>query len=146
MSSARARQSLRLILLLAVCLPLAMLLALAVGSVSLNFSELAGTIVGGESNHANMIVSQIRLPRVLLAGLVGAMLGISGAAMQGMFRNPLADPSLIGVTAGAALGASLVIAVGGSWLAAAVSAQRAAGSGRRAAGSRARPRGSRPTL
>ncbi len=117
MSSVRAQQSRRLILLLAIGLPLAMLLALAVGSVSLSMVELGGTIVGAESNRASMIVSQIRLPRVILAGLVGAMLGISGAAMQGMFRNPLADPSLIGVTAGAALGASLVIALSGTWLA-----------------------------
>lgn len=63
-----------------------------------------------------MIVGQIRLPRVLLAALMGAILGMSGAAMQGLFRNPLADPSLIGVTAGASLGAALIIVSGGSLL------------------------------
>lgn len=52
------------------------------------------------------------MPRVLLAAVMGAGLGMSGAAMQGLFRNPLADPSLIGVTAGASLGASLVIVLG----------------------------------
>jgi len=55
------------------------------------------------------IVFQIRIPRVLLAAAIGCILALSGAAMQGLFRNPLADPSLIGVTAGASLGASLMI-------------------------------------
>jgi iron complex transport system permease protein len=58
---------------------------------------------------ATTIVFDIRLPRLLLSGLTGAVLGVSGAAMQGLFRNPLADPSLIGVTAGASLGASVAI-------------------------------------
>lgn len=58
------------------------------------------------------IVTMIRLPRLLLALLVGAALGVSGAALQGLFRNPLADPGLIGVSAGAALGAVCVIVLG----------------------------------
>ncbi len=56
-----------------------------------------------------LILSALRLPRMLLAALVGACLALCGGAMQGLFRNPLADPSLIGVSAGASLGASLVI-------------------------------------
>lgn len=58
------------------------------------------------------IVTVIRLPRMLLALMVGAALAVSGAAMQGLFRNPLADPGLIGVSAGAALGAVSVIVLG----------------------------------
>ena len=58
------------------------------------------------------IVWQIRLPRVILGALVGAMLAGGGAAYQGVFRNPLADPYLLGVAAGAGLGATLII-VGG---------------------------------
>lgn len=54
----------------------------------------------------------IRLPRVLLALLVGAVLGVSGAAMQGLFRNPLADPSLIGLTHSGALAATMVVVIG----------------------------------
>lgn len=54
----------------------------------------------------------IRLPRVVLGLLVGAGLGISGAAMQGLFRNPLADPSLIGISSGAALAATMVVIIG----------------------------------
>lgn len=60
------------------------------------------------------VLLQIRVPRVVLAMLVGASLAVSGAAMQGLFRNPLADPTLIGVSAGAALGAVTVIVLGSS--------------------------------
>jgi iron complex transport system permease protein len=59
-----------------------------------------------------LVVLQIRLPRILVAGTVGAALGLSGALMQGLFRNPLADPGLVGVSAGAALGAGLAIVFG----------------------------------
>lgn len=66
---------------------------------------------------ADQIIWQIRLPRVLLAALVGATLAGTGTAYQGVFRNPLAEPYLIGVAAGAALGATLVFVspFGGSW-------------------------------
>ncbi len=60
------------------------------------------------------IIWQIRLPRVVLGALVGAMLSGGGAAYQGVFRNPLADPYLLGVAAGAGLGATAVIISGGS--------------------------------
>jgi len=60
------------------------------------------------------VLLQIRAPRVLMAILVGAALATSGAAMQGLFRNPLADPALIGVSAGAALAAVSVIVLGSS--------------------------------
>ncbi len=93
-------------------LPLALLAALALGSVSLGFGDSLGALLpAADADRAAAIVGQIRLPRALMAALVGAMLGISGAAMQGIFRNPLADPSLIGVTAGASLGASAMIAL-----------------------------------
>ena len=58
------------------------------------------------------IVWQLRLPRILLAGLVGGALAISGAAFQGLLRNPLATPSLIGVSSGAGLGATVVLVTG----------------------------------
>lgn len=60
------------------------------------------------------ILGVVRAPRVLMAALVGAGLGVAGAAMQGLFRNPLADPGLIGVSAGAALAAVAAIVLGGS--------------------------------
>ncbi|MCL2374871.1 MAG: iron ABC transporter permease, partial [Treponema sp.] len=62
---------------------------------------------------AAALIFQIRLPRLFLAALVGASLGIAGAAFQGLFRNPLADPYIIGASSGAALGAALAVTVGG---------------------------------
>ncbi|SOC82285.1 iron complex transport system permease protein [Ensifer adhaerens] len=61
-----------------------------------------------------LIVEQIRLPRVVMGLLVGAALAVSGAVMQGIFRNPLADPGLAGVSAGAGLGAAVMIVLGGA--------------------------------
>jgi len=116
----RQQRARRLLVVLLLLLPAALLAALALGSVSLGAGESAralGQLLQADTpDRAAVIIGQIRLPRALLAALVGSMLGISGAAMQGIFRNPLADPSLIGVTAGAALGASLVIAGAGSWI------------------------------
>ncbi|WP_019173335.1 FecCD family ABC transporter permease [Pseudaminobacter salicylatoxidans] len=63
-----------------------------------------------------IIVYYIRLPRVVLGVLIGAALAVSGAVMQGLFRNPLADPGLVGVSAGAGLGAIVVIVLGGTFL------------------------------
>ena len=60
------------------------------------------------------VVSSIRLPRIALALIVGAALGVSGAVMQGLFRNPMADPGIIGVSTGGALGAVVAIATGAS--------------------------------
>lgn len=103
--------------MLAALLPLALLTGLANGAISLGPGQLlAALLAGADGGQAAMIVQQIRLPRVLLAAVMGATLAMSGAAMQGLFRNPLADPSLIGVTAGASLGASLLIVLGGGLL------------------------------
>jgi len=62
---------------------------------------------------ASVLIFQIRLPRLFLAALVGASLGIAGAAFQGLFRNSLADPYIIGASSGAALGAALAVTLGG---------------------------------
>jgi iron complex transport system permease protein len=99
---------------LALLLPLATLLSLATGTVTMTWSTLWQALAdlfddGDLSNQAAMIIFNIRLPRSLLALCVGAILATSGAVMQGLFRNPLADPSLIGVSSGASAGASLVI-------------------------------------
>ena len=59
-----------------------------------------------------VVVQELRLPRVVVGMLVGAVLALAGAAMQGLFRNPLAEPGLVGVASGAALGAALVIVLG----------------------------------
>lgn len=115
------RQRARLLLgILAAALPLCILLGLASGAVHLSPREvltgLLAPLGDAPPDQAGLIIAHIRLPRVLLAALMGAVLAMSGAAMQGLFRNPLADPSLIGVTAGASLGAALVIVMGGGLL------------------------------
>jgi iron complex transport system permease protein len=69
-----------------------------------------------EQQPFSAIIIGIRLPRVIMAVLIGATLAISGAALQGLFRNPLADPTLIGVSSGSALSAASVIILGGSFL------------------------------
>ena len=109
--------------LLAACAVLAgaALLAVLVGPVRLDpgavLVELAGRLpwvdtTSGLSEQEAAILWQLRLPRVVLGGLVGAMLALAGAAYQGVFRNPLADPYLLGAAAGAGLGATLAIAYG----------------------------------
>lgn len=94
------------------------LLSLALGPVSLAFEHVLkslGYLLGiyteadPAQQQANLIIGQIRLPRTLLGLAVGAVLALSGVAMQGLFRNPLADPGLIGVSSGAALGAAVAI-------------------------------------
>ncbi|TVR50774.1 MAG: iron ABC transporter permease [Puniceicoccaceae bacterium] len=93
--------------LLAVLLLVAAGLCLAVGPVSLAPATLLQGLVGRVSALdpiEQSVLYSIRLPRVAAGILVGAVLGVCGAAMQGLFRNPLADPGLIGVTAGAAFG------------------------------------------
>lgn len=89
-------------------------LALTVGSVKVPFTTVWEVlfshmpffnIEGDWSATTDMIITGIRLPRILMAGAVGTALGVAGATYQGLFRNPLADPYLIGVAQGAALGA-----------------------------------------
>ncbi|MFT8852017.1 MAG: iron ABC transporter permease [Acetobacter malorum] len=71
----------------------------------------------GAGNIADRVVlTQIRGPRVVMAGLTGAALAVAGAVMQGLFRNPLADPGLIGVSSGAALTTACMLVLGGAWL------------------------------
>lgn len=100
---------------LGIALVASLLGAVLFGAVSLSLSQVWAALTGSSDAGAGteLIVWQIRLPRALLTALVGALLAIGGAAMQGLFRNPLADPSLIGVTAGASAGASVAIVVGG---------------------------------
>jgi iron complex transport system permease protein len=92
---------------------LAIVLSIAIGSVFLSPSEIWSTLIGRGAEISNSILWKIRLPRTVLVILTGAALGVSGASYQGLFRNPLADPYLIGVASGAGLGA--VIAMTFQW-------------------------------
>ena len=87
-------------------------LSLSMGSTQV--SVISGLLdwVNNELSSEALIVGEIRLPRTLLALAVGAALGLSGAALQGLLRNPLADPSLVGASQGAALGAASVFYFG----------------------------------
>lgn len=90
---------------------LALLLSLAIGSVFLSPQELWQTLMGRGTEISTSILWRIRLPRTILIALTGAALGGSGATYQGLFRNPLADPFLIGVASGAGLGAVIAMSV-----------------------------------
>ncbi len=96
---------------LAVTIAVLLLVLMAFGDVTLDGTAWVGALLHPHSLGAE-IVWGIRLPRNLTAVGVGAMLGMSGAMMQGLLRNPLAEPGLLGVSAGAGLGASLAIVFG----------------------------------
>ena len=91
---------------------LAFVASLLVGPAAIGLPELIGGLLGGELETTVLIVREVRLPRALLAVLIGATLGLSGAALQGFLRNPLAEPGLIGVSASAALGAVVTFYTG----------------------------------
>jgi len=104
-----------LLILLGGLLPLSLLCGLILGpQIILPFELLSSGDASVVSDR--LIIEQIRLPRTLMAALVGAALAVAGVMMQGLFRNPLADPSLIGVSSGASAGASFVIVLGAGWL------------------------------
>ncbi len=88
------------------------LLSLGLGAAPLSLHEVIAGLFGSGPEPHRLIVQQIRLPRVLLAWLLGLALGMSGAALQGLLRNPLAEPGLLGISASAGLGAVLSLYFG----------------------------------
>ena len=107
--------------ILSIALVVSLILSVGIGPMQISMKEslavvLANTgLVDSQASLAvTSIIESIRLPRSLLAMLVGAALAVCGAAMQGLFRNPLADPGLIGVTGGASLAAVTLIVLGGT--------------------------------
>lgn len=107
-------QHLKVMILLMIALVIAVLFALLMGKFPLSLSDLWQVIVARISGNPligslDTVVWQLRLPRILAAMLVGASLAVAGAAYQGMFRNPLVSPDILGVSAGAGLGAILAI-------------------------------------
>lgn len=109
---------------LALAMVVALVVSAGMGAVSVSPHETLGIIAHhlglnlgiGYDSRADAVIWSIRLPRVVLAALVGAALATSGAALQGMFRNPLADPGFIGVSSGASLAAVSAISLGIGWL------------------------------
>ncbi len=96
---------------LGLALVVALILAIAIGTISVPISAIVDAFRGGQSTPA-VVVRSLRVPRVILASLVGAGLGMSGAALQGTMRNPLAEPYLLGVSGGAAVGAVIATVLG----------------------------------
>ena len=95
------------------------LTSLSLGPVNIPAGRVAaialaffGFDVGGFGRTEQLVIEQIRLPRIIVGASVGAALGVAGATLQGLFRNPMADPGIIGVSAGGALGAVVAIAMG----------------------------------
>jgi iron complex transport system permease protein len=105
----------RTVVTVALCAGVAVLtlVSLGVGPVKLSPVAVVEALFGGGSEVQRIIVQDIRLPRAILGLAIGAILGLSGAALQGLLRNPLASPSLFGAPQAAAFGAVLVIALGG---------------------------------
>ena len=98
------------------------IVSIGVGPISIPWHRAVALLFGQAGDDAlvprdALVILNVRLPRTLLGIAVGAALAVSGAVMQGLFRNPLADPGLIGVSSGAALAAAVVIVVGDRYLA-----------------------------
>lgn len=107
--------------ILASVLVMAILVAISQGAFQIDFYEVLTPIFGKDEavdEISRNVLFNIRLPRVALAVMAGAVLGLTGAVMQALFRNPLAEPSLVGLSSGASLGAvaAIVLTTGGFFL------------------------------
>lgn len=113
-SGARARTVTVFVALTLVCAGMAVA-TVVLGSVAIPLGEVLGAVTGGEAEPRwATIVGQVRVPRALTAMLAGAALGVGGLQMQTLFRNPLADPYILGLSAGASLGVAIVVLTVGS--------------------------------
>jgi iron complex transport system permease protein len=117
MTNARRTSLPAVAVFLVALLTITTLLSLATGAFRISLSDLFGIIGDGPSRDSSEAVAhnvfwQVRLPRIVLAIIVGASLAVAGVIMQGIFRNPLAEPATVGVSAGAAVGAVIAIIVG----------------------------------
>ncbi len=97
---------------LALALGILFVLSLGFGPADISMIDALAALAGSGPEPTRVIVMELRLPRALLGTMVGATLGLSGAALQGFLRNPLAEPGLIGVSSTAALGAVLTLYTG----------------------------------
>lgn len=118
----------RINLMLAVALVIALLLAVTLGEVALTGAQYFQAFRDPGSG-PGLILWQVRAPRAVCAVVVGAALGLSGALMQGLLRNPLAEPGVLGVSATASLGGALVLVAGAGMVAGAVELASMAGAG-----------------
>lgn len=86
--------------------------SLLIGPAAIGLQDSLSALLLGQGDATVLVMREIRLPRAILGAMIGASLGLSGAALQGYLRNPLAEPGLIGVSASAALGAVIAIYTG----------------------------------
>ncbi|KGA97168.1 iron ABC transporter permease [Alkalihalobacillus alcalophilus ATCC 27647 = CGMCC 1.3604] len=107
----RSRRRKGLIIFAPLLLIIVSLFGLTYGSVSVPFTEIWRVLTGNEPSIYQTILVDLRLPRILIGLLVGACLAVAGCILQGVMRNPLADPGIIGVTAGGGLMASMTMLV-----------------------------------
>jgi iron complex transport system permease protein len=102
-----------LLLLFSFCLlVISMVVSAAVGAVDISLAKIIDIILGGGSQTEKAILLQLRLPRVIEAAVVGLGLSVVGTFFQGLLRNPMADPYVLGVSSGAAFGATIAITLG----------------------------------
>ena len=106
-------KQLTILFFLFLILIISVILSIKYGALKIDILEI---ITDNKTTLNEVVFLEVRLPRVLLSCFVGASLGLTGASLQGLFRNPLADPGLIGVSAGAALGATFSIVIGSSFV------------------------------
>ena len=113
MSRADGRAGRRLTIIALLCLLCmgAFIFSLGMGALPLSLSEIVSALFRESSGVHYQIITNIRLPRTLVAGLVGASLSLSGCILQGIMRNPLASPHLIGISAGAGLAGIFILIV-----------------------------------
>jgi iron complex transport system permease protein len=114
-ASPAAQQRVRyagLIAALFVLTGLLFVVSLSIGYAPLDLGQAVGDLLNGRATLASLVLTELRVPRALLGALVGFSLGITGAALQGLLRNPLADPGVTGISGAAALGAVIVFYFG----------------------------------
>lgn len=116
---ARSRRPVAMAIALTIALLVSLLLSVSFGAVSLSPRELMSGLAGSGDPAHELILWDLRIPRSLLAVLVGGALALAGATFQALLRNPLAEPYILGISGGAAVGAVLVLSLGiatvGSW-------------------------------
>ncbi|MPW24945.1 iron chelate uptake ABC transporter family permease subunit [Alkalibaculum sp. M08DMB] len=100
-----------IIVIIALLLVFGFILGNAKGTISLNVERIFEVIMNDDGSSDRMVIWNIRLPRMILAALVGCNLALSGAILQGVMKNPLADPSIIGISSGAGLFAIVILVI-----------------------------------
>jgi len=99
------KKTMRLTILLAVASVVAILLSIAIGEMRISPAAVIRTLAGGGTEEHRLIIHTLRLPRIIAAFIVGAALAVAGSILQGIIRNPLASPDIIGITSGASVAA-----------------------------------------